>query len=206
MLVTDRRLCETMLLEEAVARAVAGGVDAVQLREKDLPSGEMLALAYRLRAITQGKALLIINDRVDVAIACDADGVHLPESGIPPKIARQVAGKDMLVGRSVHSSKAAVEAQRSGADYLEVGTIFSSRSHPDGSAGGLDLLREVVGAVDLPILAIGGVTTDNAADVVASGANGAAVISAILGSHDPKEAAKELRQMLLLSWGEAGGS
>ena len=194
MLITDSSLRPGASLENAVAEAVAGGVNAVQVREKSMPSGELLQLAQRLRAITEGKALLTINDRADIAVACDADGVHLPENGLSPKVARLVMGRDALVGRSVHSLPGALNAERAGADYLILGTIYPSRSHPEGHVSGVGLLKEVCQAVSIPVLAIGGITKNNITEVMESGAAGAAVISAILGAADPKVEAKNLIQ------------
>lgn len=199
MLVTDRTRCAG-LLEDAVAAAVAGGVNAVQLREKDLPAGELLQTAQRLRTITRGKALLFVNDRLDVALACDADGVHLPESGLPPKMARQVGGRDLIIGRSVHSVAAAKDAARSGADYLVVGTIYATASHPGRQVAGPELIREVGRALDLPLLGIGGITTEKVHEVITAGAVGVAVISAILAAPNPKAAAVALRAALNAAW------
>lgn len=200
MLVTDSSLRPGAALKEAVAAAVDGGADAVQVREKGMPSGELLQLAQRLRAITAGKALLIINDRADIAVACDADGVHLAEDGMSSKVARLVAGRDILVGRSAHSLESALEAERAGAEYIVFGTVYPSRSHPDGPVSGPSLLREVCSRVSAPVLAIGGVTKDNISEVMDSGAAGVAVISAILAADDPRSAAQALKKELERCW------
>lgn len=200
MLVTDSALRPGASLEEAVARAVEGGVDAVQVREKGMTSGELLQLSQRLRAITRGKALLIINDRADISVACDADGVQLPEDGLSPKVARLVAGRDILVGRSVHSVQGALEAERTGADYIVFGTVYPSRSHPDGQASGTGLLKEVCSRVSTPVLAIGGIKARNVTEVIETGAAGVAVISAILASDDPCEATHHLKDGLRRCW------
>jgi thiamine-phosphate pyrophosphorylase len=195
-LVTDRRLCRTLSLEEAVAQAVEGGVELVQLREKDLPAAELAALAEKLRAVVQGRAVFLVNDRLDVALACAADGVHLPEQGLPVAAARRLAGEGLIIGRSVHSVAEAVRAPEEGADYVQVGTIFASRSHPGQSPAGLALLEAVATAVTIPILAVGGITAANVGDVMRAGASGAAVISAILGAPSPREAARGLAQAM----------
>jgi thiamine-phosphate pyrophosphorylase len=195
-LVTDRSLCRTLSLEEAVAQAVEGGANLVQLREKDLPAAELLALAGKLRAVTQDRALFLVNDRLDVALACAADGVHLPERGLPVAAARRLAGEAFVVGRSVHSVAEAVRAQEEGADYVQVGTIFASRSHPDQPVAGLGLLEAVAAAVSIPILAVGGITAENVGEAMAAGASGAAVISAILGAPSPLEAARTLAEAM----------
>ena len=202
-LITDRRLCQTLPLEEAVAQAVEGGANLVQLREKDLPAAALLSLAERLRAVIAGRALFLVNDRLDVALACSADGVHLPEHGLPVAVARRLAGDGFIVGRSVHSVTEAVRARDEGADYVQVGTIFASRSHPDQPPAGLGLLKAVAavlslptGEAGIPILAVGGVTAANVGDVLRAGASGAAVISAILGGPSPREAARGLAQAM----------
>ena len=192
-LVTDRRLCVDTSLEEKVALAVEGGVNLVQLREKDLPGGRLLALAKRLKSITRDKALFFVNERVDVALACGADGVQLPEEGMPVATVRELAGARLLVGRSVHSLEGAREAQMAGgADFLQLGTIFESRSKPGVIPAGLELMKEVASHVSLPVIGIGGIDPSNAAQVMECGAWGVAVISAILSREDPKEAARRL--------------
>ena len=204
-LVTDRRLCQALSLEEAVAQAVEGGANLVQLREKDLPAADLLALAEKLRAVTQGRALFLVNDRLDVALACAADGVHLPERGLPVAAARRLAGERFIIGRSVHSVAEAVRAQAEGADYVQVGTIFASRSHPDqgrrsadlaAPPAGLGLMEAVAAVVSIPILAVGGITAANVSEAMAAGARGAAVISAILGAPSTREAARGLAQAI----------
>jgi thiamine-phosphate pyrophosphorylase len=195
-LLTDRRLCQTLSLEEAVAQAVEGGADLVQLREKDLPAAEILALAEKLRAAIRGRALFLVNDRLDVALACAADGVHLPERGLSVAAARRLGGEEFVIGRSVHSVAEAVRAQEEGADYVQVGTIFASRSHPGQAPAGLGLLEAVAAAVRIPILAVGGITAANVGEAMAAGASGAAVISAILTAPSPREAARGLAQVL----------
>ncbi|MBI4201262.1 MAG: thiamine phosphate synthase [Chloroflexi bacterium] len=191
-LVTDRGYGQETLLAAKVAAAVDGGVNMVQLREKDLPAGDLLKLAISLREITRGKALFLVNDRVDVALASGADGVQLGEEGLPVSAARVVAGKRLIVGRSVHSLRGAQEAEASGADFLLVGTIFPTGSKPGALPAGLGLLAQIAQSVSVPFLAIGGVTSSNVAQVMAQGAAGAAVISAILARTDTCEAAQEL--------------
>jgi thiamine-phosphate pyrophosphorylase len=202
-LVTDRRLCPAGSLVARVKQAVAGGVDLVQLREKDLPARELLDLAQQLREITRGKALFVVNDRVDVALACAADGVQLGEEGLPAPVARRLLGEGLLVGRSVHSVAGATQAEAQGADFLLAGTVFPSLSHPQGRPAGAGLLRQVRGAVRIPLLGIGGVTAANVGQVMAAGAQGAAVIQAILSAQDPALAAAELRAAMLQAWVES---
>jgi thiamine-phosphate diphosphorylase len=203
--VTDRSLCQDQSLAAKVAEALDGGVGLVQLREKDLPAGEQLALAEEVKAAIAGRALFTVNDRLDVALAVEADGVHLPENGLPMSEARRLAGGDFLVGRSVHSLEAALQAEREGADYLFVGTVFPSRSHPGGPVAGVPLLQEITQSVSTPCFGIGGITAANVRQVMNAGAAGAAVISAILGSPSAEAAARELYDALRTSIALAGG-
>ncbi len=203
--VTDRHQCGETPLETVVEEAVKGGVNVLQLREKDLPTGELFSLGVRLREVTRGKALLLINDRVDVAQACGADGVQLPENGLPTSVARWVLGRHALIGRSVHSVEGAVQAEKDGADLIQLGTIFATSSKPDISPAGVGLVQEVAEVVSIPLLAIGGVKPENVAEVIKAGAHGAAVISAICGAADPKAAAEALVQAMAEAWKERLG-
>jgi thiamine-phosphate pyrophosphorylase len=205
MVVTDRVLCGGADgLAAAVEAAVSGGADAVQLREKDpdgrsLPASELSTLARRLRAVTQGRALLLVNGPLEVAVAVGADGVHLPEDApMPPRPRR-----GFLVGRSVHSAEAACRAEAAGADYLIAGPIFETRSHPGVEPAGLALVEEIARAVRVPVLAIGGVTAGRVEEVVRAGASGVAVISAVLSQPDPRAAAEALRRALDAAWSDA---
>ena len=198
-LVTDRRLCRGRELERVVEAAVEGGCDMVQLREKDLPAGSLLKLASRLRSITAGRALLIINDRVDVALAAGADGVQLPEDGLAVEAARMV-GDDMLVGRSVHSVGGGVQAAEDGADLLVAGSVFPTASHPGAAPGGLALIRDLADATDVPVIGIGGIDGGNVESVMRSGASGAAVIRAISESDNTEGAARELKRRMVRAW------
>ena len=199
-LVTDRNRCGGRCIEEVVGDAISGGVDMVQLREKDLPAADLYHLAMRLRDISQGRALLIVNDRVDVAIACNADGVQIGESGLPTDAVRSLVGKDVLIGRSVHSLERALKAQESGADFLVLGTIFPTGSHPGEETAGISLVSDVCSKVTLPVLAIGGITPSNIVQVVEAGACGASVITAITLHESPTEAAHELKSEMASAW------
>ena len=166
----------------------------VQLREKDMAAGELLVLARRLREICASRALLFVNDRLDVALACEADGVQLGERSLPVAAARMVAGRRLLIGRSVHSVEGAIAAKD--ADLLVLGTIYASASHPGEPASGLGLIRGAVHATSLPVVAIGGINPANAAGVIAAGAAGVAVVGAILGAKDPRQAAADMRSAI----------
>ena len=203
-LVTDRSLAHPLPLLERINRAVAGGVDVVQLREKDLPGGSLLELAGGIKDSLPESALLLINERVDVAAALGVDGVQLGEAALPVPKARRILGPDALIGRSVHSLEGALAAEAEGADFLVVGTMFASRSHLGEEPAGPQLLGEISAECSLPMLGIGGITAGNVAQVMAAGAAGAAVISAILGAPDPEAAARELKETMLASLERAG--
>ena len=183
-------------LEEVVAEAVAGGVGMVQVREKSLSTGEVYELAAKLRLVTQGKALLIINDRVDVALAVDADGVHLPSDSLPACVVKKLGGGRLLVGRSVHSVEEAVAAEDEGVDYLIVGTIYGTDSHPGRPPSGPGLIEAVKARVRMHVYAIGGINASNAGEVMRAGADGVAVIRSILGAPDPRTAAREIAEIV----------
>jgi len=192
MLVTDRYICAGRALEEVVAAAVEGGVNVVQLREKGLPAGELLLLARRLRGICGSQALLIVNDRADVAMLCGADGVQLGETGLPTAAVRKWLPPSLLVGRSVHSVNAARQAEAEGADYVILGSLFPTDTHPGQSPAGLSLLEGVRERLCIPVIGIGGITPDNAGLCWRAGAQGVAVIRAILDAPDPRAAARAL--------------
>lgn len=194
-LVTDRRLRPTDLCA-AVAAAVAHGVDAVHLREPDLAAADLYDLARALRAVTRGRALLIVHDRVDVALAAEADGAQLGERGLPVEAARRIAGSRLLLGRSVHSAEGAARAASDGADFVLIGTIFASASHPNQVPAGPELVRAARALCPLPLIAIGGIDAANAPLALAAGADGVAVIRALLSARDVAAAAARLKQAL----------
>jgi thiamine-phosphate pyrophosphorylase len=193
-------------IEATVASAVAGGVTMVQLRDKTTSGGKMLDMARKLKTITRGKALLIVNDRVDVAVAGEADGAQLPEDGIPTLAARTLIGKYAVLGRSVHAVETAVQAAREGAEFVIAGTVYKSPSKPDAKPAGTSLITEITKATNLPVLAIGGITEKNVAEVVKAGAAGVAVISSISGAEDPRAAAEGLSKALSEAWAEVRSS
>lgn len=194
-LVTDRALAGSRELEEIVLSAIRGGVTMVQLREKNLPSREFLRQAVVLKEALAGFGIpLIINDRLDIALAGGADGVHLGQEDMECGHARRVAGKEMIIGVSVNTPEEAAEAEAEGADYIGAGPIFATSTKLDASSPtGLAVLWKMRQVVRIPIVGIGGITVANAADVVRSGADGVAVVSAIIGSANPEYSAKELR-------------
>lgn len=200
--VTDRKRCAGRGLEDVVEQAVAGGVNMVQLREKDLSADQLYNLGTRITEVIDNRAKLIINDRLDVALAVGADGVQLPEHGIPTAIARHLIGSSLLIGRSVHTVEASIDAESNGADFLVVGTIFPSATHPEGSVQGTELLRAVRNRVSVPFLAIGGVTDRNVGQIMEAGASGAAVITAISEADSPRMAARSLVDGITRSYRE----
>ena len=196
-LVTDRRVGDESTLVHRVADAVKGGVNLVQLREKDLHGAQLLDLASRLRDAIGDGALLVVNERVDVAAALPSDGVQLGEDAVPVPAARRILGPEMLIGRSVHSVDGARQAVVDGADFLLVGTMFASRSHPGEEPAGPGLLAQIVAHHSLPAIGIGGITANNCHQVMAAGASGVAVITGILADPNPCNAAKRLKESML---------
>jgi thiamine-phosphate pyrophosphorylase len=195
MLVTDRALAGGDRLVEAVAAAVEGGVNAVQLREKDLAPPDLARLAWRLREVIDDRASLIVNGNAEVAREVAADGLHLP-AGAPFARPDGVA----LAGRSVHSVEEAQQAEREGADYVIAGPIYETPSHPGGAPASLRLVSGIVAAVSVPVVAIGGITAARVPDVLSAGVSGVAVISAVLGARSPRVAASALREALRGRW------
>jgi thiamine-phosphate pyrophosphorylase len=194
-LVTDRRQCGDRPLTAVVAEAAAGGLGAVQLREKDLPAAALLALAQELRHVAPDTPLLV-NDRVDVALAVGAAGVHLPADGLLIAVARRLLGPDAVVGRAVHAVAEAERAEAEGADYVMLGTIFATASKPGREPGGLDLVRAAARAVRIPVIAIGGIDERNVAATIGAGAYGVAVMSAILRAPAPAAAVERLQEII----------
>lgn len=192
-LVTDRRLGQGDTLPERVAAAVAGGVDLVQLREKDLPGGRLLELAAAMQEKIDGRALLLVNERVDVAAALPAAGVQLGEDALPLAAARRQLGPDALIGRSVHSRAGAKAAVAAGADFLVAGTMYASRSHPGEPPAGPELICQIAAIANAPLIGIGGITAANVGAVMQAGAAGVAVITGILAAPDPERAAAQLK-------------
>lgn len=198
-LITDRRLfIDDDSLFTAVEEALKGGVPAVQLREKDLEIRELLRMAYSLRELTvRYRAKLFINDRVDIALAVGADGVHLGGAGMPAFAARKASGEGMLIGASAHSVAEARKAEEEGADFVTLGPIFETPSKMKyGKPLGPELLREAIKKISIPVFAIGGIKKERVESVLKSGASGIALISAILGSGDIQSNTEEFMRLL----------
>lgn len=186
-LITDRMQTAGRSLPAVVADALRGGLRAVQLREKDLTAGQLFELAWELRRITREfGARLLINDRIDVALAVAADGVHLGKAGLPVVEARRILGSARLIGYSAHSVDEAVRAQRDGADFVTLGPVYHTPSKAlYGQPLGLHALTEAAGVVTIPVFALGGVKQSSVAEVLSAGAQGVALISAIMAAPDP---------------------
>ena len=197
--ITDRKMLGKTSEVEAARLCYAGGADVGQLRMKDTDGGEMLRVAKEIQALAnQYNRFFIVNDRIDVAILASADGIHLGQSDIPISEARRLVGDEMIIGASVHNVEQAVKAVEDGADYLGVGSIFTTSTKPDAEQGlGIDVIMDIKEAVDVPVVAIGGINKGNILDVMRAGADGAAVVSAIMAKEDIKSAAHELKVMIL---------
>ena len=198
-LVTDRGLARGRSTLEIISAAVHGGATVVQLREKDCYTRDFIEQALSIKEFLKDRGVpLIINDRVDVAQAVRADGVHLGQTDMPLGLAKKVLGDSMIIGISAESLEDAVEAEKGGADYLGVSPIYATPTKTDTAPPlGLEGLREIRKTVRLPIVGIGGLNRDNAAEVIRNGADGVAVVSAIVAADDPQTAADDLRQIIL---------
>ena len=195
-LVTDRMLMSTKTLGEAVEQAVIGGCTMVQLREKEILSLDFYVLASEMKKITDRYGIpLIINDRMDIAMAVGAAGIHIGQKDIPADIARKVIGKDMLLGVSAVSAAEAVNAAKAGADYLGVGAMFPTRTKPDAGFVSMEELGRIRKAVDIPIVVIGGISKENAMLFQPMGIDGLAVVSAVIAQPNIKKSAADLKSL-----------
>lgn len=186
-----------------VAAALAGGADVIQLRKKAMPRNDRYRLARRLRTLTRAHdALLIINDHPELAVAADADGVHLGQEDLAPRAVRDFFDfGERLIGRSTHSLEQALAAAADRADYLGVGPVFATPTKPGRPPVGLDLVTAVSVAVPIPFVAIGGIDQTNALSVIDAGARAIAVVRAVYDADDPTAAARRLRQLVAASEG-----
>ena len=195
-LCTDRRLMSSSTIEENVECALKGGVTAVQLREKECSSREFLELALRVKGLTSRYGVpLIINDRVDIALAVGADGVHVGQDDLPCRTVRQISGPDMLIGVSVSALDEAIRAEQDGADYLGVGAMFPTGTKTDAEVITVDLLKEIRKAVSIPIVIIGGINMNTAPQFKGLDIDGIAVVSAIVAQPDVEAAARGLLEL-----------
>jgi thiamine-phosphate pyrophosphorylase len=195
-LVTDSELMVAASIDESVEQAIIGGCTVVQLREKTASSREFYETAARVREITARYGVpLIINDRADIAVAVDADGVHIGQDDLPYNAARRIAGQNIVVGVSVSNLSEALAAVEMGADYLGVGAMFATGTKTDADLTTMDELRRIREKVSIPIVVIGGINKDTAPLFKGTGVDGLAVVSAIVGQKDAAGAARELRTL-----------
>ncbi len=194
--VTDSKLAGNRPLANIVDESLRGGAAVIQLREKDLPTGAFLQKAFMLKKIVKKhrNILFIINDRLDIALAAGADGVHLGQDDMPVKIAREILGPAAVIGLSVSSGAEARQGQADGADYLGVSAVFGTPTKKEAAAVGLAGLQEIRAAVSIPLVGIGGINSSNAAAVIEAGADGIAVVSEIMQAENPRQAAADLRE------------
>ena len=200
VLITDRKVCSEKLTD-TIEQAIDGGVGTVQLREKDLSTSDLYCLAKEIREITERKgANLIINDRVDIAIAVDADGVHLGWQSLETGIVRNMVGRDKLIGFSAHSLVEAERAENSGADYISISPVFDT-AKKDYSIKplGVGEIRKIKAQINIPVIALGGINENNVNKVLRNGADGIAVISAILLSDSPEQTVTRICREMELS-------
>jgi thiamine-phosphate pyrophosphorylase len=198
--ITDEQLSKGRSHVEIARAAIAGGADVIQLRDKTASSRKLYEDALAIRKITRdAHVIFIVNDRLDIALAVEADGVHVGQKDVPASVARQLIGENKILGVSAETVEEAIQAEKDGADYLGVGPIFEARStKPDaGEPMGLVLLREVHQKCSEPIFAIGGINKYNASDTIRAGADGIAVISAIVSAEDITAASRELREIVV---------
>ncbi len=195
--ILDREAAGARSLEEIMEAAIAGGCRLVQLREKTWPSGRLLPLARRLRARSADAGVtFVVNDRVDLALAVNADGVHLGQDDLPPRVARPLLRSGMIVGVSTHGVAQARAAVADGADYVAVGAMFPTATKPDFELVGPALLRRLRPEVPVPLIGIGGITHETVGEVIAAGADGVAVISAVCGAADPRAAVERFLALI----------
>ncbi|HEX4967002.1 MAG TPA: thiamine phosphate synthase [Nitrospiraceae bacterium] len=201
LVVTDRHQTNGRPLVPLLQQVLTAGTPAIQLRERDLSARELVTLAHEVKAVTASRgAQLLINDRIDVALAFEGVGVHLRSNSLPVMVARQMVGTQRLLGISAHSVEEAVQGASQGADYIVLGPIYETPSkRAFGPPLGIHTLEKACRLVRLPIMGIGGVTAARAREMRRAGAFGAAVITAILGATDVESAARELLDAVTLA-------
>ncbi|WP_448381819.1 thiamine phosphate synthase [Desulfosoma sp.] len=196
--ITDAAVIGDRPLLHVVEAALRGGAGVLQYREKKKPTRRMVEEAAALAALCRRhRAVFIVNDRIDVALAVEADGVHLGQDDMPVDAARRLLGPRRLIGVTVHNLKEIEEAQRGGVDYISLAPVFATPTKPDHQTPmGVDGLKRLMEAVRCPAVAIGGINAQNIADVIRTGVDGVCVVSAVLGQDDPEEAARSLRRLM----------
>ena len=191
--VTDRAWVGTKSLYEQVKEALENGVTCVQLREKELDERDFLKEAKQISTLCKEyKVPFIVNDNVNIAIACKADGIHIGQEDMELTNVRKLVGEDMIIGVSAHTVEEAIKAQEDGADYIGIGAVFATSTKTDVDVLSFETLRSICKAVDIPTVAIGGIKKDNICKLKGSGIDGVAVVSAIFAANDIATATKEL--------------
>lgn len=195
-LVTDRDLMSTETLEEAVEQAIIGGCTLVQLREKDCSSLDFFNTAVKIKEITDKYNVpLLINDRLDIALAVDAAGVHVGQSDLPVSVVRKIIGEDKIIGISAGTLEEAIQGQKDGADYLGVGAMYATGTKKDANPTSMEELKKIRENVSLPIVVIGGINEERVRDFKGTGIDGLAIVSAIIAQKDIAEAARRIKRV-----------
>ena len=195
-LVTDRRNKTDEEFLNIIEEAIKCGTTVVQLREKTASTKEFYDLALRVKEITSRYGVpLLINDRIDIALAVDSEGVHIGQDDMPADIAREIIGEDKILGVSASTVEEAKKAEKDSADYIGSGAVFPTATKDDADSVSKEELKEIVDSIDIPVVAIGGITVENANTLKGSGIAGFSVVSAIMSAEDPKEASKKLKEI-----------
>ncbi|HOJ10199.1 MAG TPA: thiamine phosphate synthase [Clostridiales bacterium] len=194
-LVTERQMLRNISMEEAVEQAILGGVTLVQLREKDVTTLEFYNIAVKVKKITDKYSIpLIINDRLDIALAVDAAGLHVGQSDMPAKVARKILGDNKILGVSAATINEALQAVEDGADYIGTGAVFATDTKKDAKYVNIRQLKEITGKISIPVVAIGGINEDNIDILKGTGIKGVAVVSAIMGKENIRKASENLKK------------
>ena len=195
-LVTDRRNKTDEEFLNIIEEAIKGGTTIVQLREKTASTKEFYDLALKVKEITSKYGVpLLINDRIDIALAVDSEGVHIGQDDMPAGIAREIIGEDKILGVSASTVEEAKKAEIDSADYIGSGAVFPTATKDDADSVSKEELKEIVDSIDIPVVAIGGITVENAHTLKGSGIAGFSVVSAIMSAEDPKEASEKLKEI-----------
>ncbi|NFH67982.1 thiamine phosphate synthase [Clostridium botulinum] len=194
-LVTDRDLMSTNTLEEAVEKSILGGATLIQLREKECSSHDFYETALKIKKTTQKYNIpLIINDRVDIALAVDADGIHIGQSDLPATVVRNIIGEDKILGVSAGNLEQALKAQKDSADYIGVGAMYSTVTKKDATSTTMSELKEMTQKVSIPVVVIGGINKERIKDFKETNIDGLAIVSAIIAQKDIEKATRELKE------------
>ncbi len=194
--VTDRAFEKKQTLYEQVNSAIKGGITMLQLREKELSEAEFLKEAEKIKPLCRANDIpFIINDDVDVAVKCGADGVHIGQNDMAAEKVRQIIGEDMILGVSAQTPEQAVKAEEAGADYLGVGAVFPTSTKSDALSVSYETLKEICASVSIPVVAIGGICAENIKELSGSGIDGVALVSAIFGAEDIERECEILKKL-----------